>query len=188
MKLTETTRRQKAEQRFLNGTFVKTIGIISPENPMGKKVESEENSKYINRFKDYMKNTNTKYFPVKGKYGNVEQSYMLFNITLEDLKLWASAFKQQSFIYGIVNDGKIHFQYYQMNNKNIYALYDEVDGFIERNEFEDFYSATSRHFKFQIPFSKLISCIEEHDNLIKERIKKSDINICFFHISKFRCI
>lgn len=55
--LNETSRLQKAEKTFKGQTFVRTLGIISPANPMEKMTSKEENQRLVQKFKDYLKRT-----------------------------------------------------------------------------------------------------------------------------------
>ena len=80
--------------------LVETLGIISAQNPIDKKhISPEENAKRKRNFEYQMKMNRYQYFPLKGKYGKEEESYLILNIGLEDLKHLANEFHQESFIF-----------------------------------------------------------------------------------------
>lgn len=172
--LNETSRLSKAKKNFEGKTFVRTIGIISPANPMAKITSKEENQRLVQKFKDLLKKTGDYYFPVKGKYGITKPSFMIFNTTRKDLEMWAIVFKQESFIFGTFSEGDFDFEIWKRKpNKESYYLFDTQRGYVEKSDDGDFYTAMSRDFKFSIPFPKFQECVNVHDNLIKERSSKS---------------
>ena len=78
---------------------IKTFAIISPENPMGINYSREENEERLMRFKNDLRFGSYSYTQIKGKYDNVEHSFLIINIRLQDAKAYASAFRQESFFF-----------------------------------------------------------------------------------------
>lgn len=172
--LNETSKLNKAKKNFERKMFVQTIGIISPVNPMAKITSKEKNQKLVQKFKDLLKKTGDYYFPVKGKYGITEPSFMIFNITKKDLEMKANIFKQESFIFGILSDGDFDFKFYKRKpNKKSYYLVDSQIGYVEKSDEGDLYTTKGSDFKFSIPFPELQEYVNIHENLIKERSSKS---------------
>lgn len=174
--MNETSRLQKAEKSFKGQNFVRTLGIISPANPMAKMTSKEENQRLVQKFKDYLRQTGEYYFPVKGKYGITEPSFMIFNTTRGDLEMWAKVFKQESFIYGEFTNGEFDFEIWKRKpNKESYYLFDTQRGYVERDEDGDYYTAIGRNFKFSIPFPKFMESVNAHNELITDRVKRSAV-------------
>lgn len=94
--LSETSRRQKAQRAINNiGSRVKTYAILTSENPMGNRFSKSDNAQLINRLKSYLKNGNFVWFPVKGMYGEKENSFIVYNISLTDTLDIAKKFNQE---------------------------------------------------------------------------------------------
>ena len=132
--LKETNRRQKSLHDFLGANNdIRTIGIISPENPMGVALTPQENNKRVEKFKSYLQNNKIRFQKVKGRYNTneqtqhkwqVEHSFLLFNVTVDELKFYGYSFDQESFIFGRFDDNfkKINFEYYQKEAGDISCL------------------------------------------------------------------
>ena len=178
----ETNRRQKSLHDFLGANKdVRTIGIISPENPMGVKLSQIENNKRVEKFKFYLHNNKIRYQRVKGRYNNREHSFLLFNVTVSELSFYGQVFDQESFIFGKFLDddsGNIKFEYYQKEEGDVpYQMLDICDGFIRRDNAENFYTLISKNFKFKIPFSifeSIHNTVEYRKKTSKDYAKKYD--------------
>lgn len=97
------------------------------------------------------------YYKVKGKYGNIEHSFIVYNITLDDAKKFCERYGQQAFIYGYNNDGNLKFEMWANRSKSGYSFYkiDEKDTFnVVDSDAEDFYTQISRDYKINIPFEE----------------------------------
>jgi len=119
---------------------IRTFAIISPERAQGtvdtsSKVDpstlkfkdtfgrgSFNKKQRITSFKDSMKHAGLQYFPVTGKYGSKEQSYIIINIPVKLAERLADDFDQESFFFGetrlVTSDNKdrnttAHITYYE---------------------------------------------------------------------------
>jgi hypothetical protein len=95
------------------------------------------------------------YYKVKGKYGNIEHSFIVYNLTLDDAKDICRKHGQQSFIFAYNNNGNLKFEFWANASKSGYS-YKKVD---EKEEFNimdddapDYYTQIARDFKINIPF------------------------------------
>jgi hypothetical protein len=154
---------------------IKTIAIMTAENPNADDIDYSKMSKsYVNRqnkklkrnLNSTLKDSGYVYKPILGKYGDVEHSVMIFNISLNNAIYFGKYYGQSSIIFCERNeDGTMSYQYYESENdfasptKEEYKLEDA-------NSDDDFFSKISNKFKFRIPFkfesvekfiSKLIS-------------------------------
>jgi len=182
--IAETSRRQKAQQA-IDGKRVKTLLIMSAENPMGKQLQSDtileiprnnpnpvctavSNKERTNLFANMLEKQQFCYFPVKGKYENIEYSYIVYNISLDDAKRFGRYFDQRDIIFGKVKEqGVVAFYLYRKdesefaNVKDSYRDYHHTEtknGYlpIDSNA-NDYYTAIGRHNKFSIPFDAYMS-------------------------------
>ena len=155
---------------------IKTFAIISPENPMGISYSRKENEKRLIQFKDYLRFGSYSYTQIKGRYGNIEHSFIIVNIRLQDAKAYASAFRQESFFFGQVTPNGSIISYYKtpwdkekaMNERNVkitmpYNLIETSDKIINAETENDFYS------KFGVKFRIDMSCFNEKLNYINEK-------------------
>jgi len=182
--IAETSRRQKAQQA-IDGKRVKTLLIMSAENPMGNQLQSDivleipsnnpnpvcttvNNKERTNLFAEMLKSQQFCYFPVKGKYGNVEYSYIVYNISLDDAKRFGRYFDQRDIIFGEVKEqGSVAFNLYRKdesefaNVKDVnrdYYYVETKDGYLPiDSDANDYYTAIGRHNKFSIPFETYMS-------------------------------
>lgn len=119
---------------------IRTFAIISPERAQStvdtdSKVDpstlkfkdtfgrgSFNKKQRITSFKNSMKYASLQYFPVTGKYGSKEQSYIIINIPLKLAERLADDFDQESFFFGetrfVTSDNKdrnttAHITYYE---------------------------------------------------------------------------
>ena len=95
------------------------------------------------------------YYKAKGKYFNVEESLLVYNITLNDAKDLCAKYHQQSFIFGTNNDGVLKFEFYANRSKNGYSYIkvDEKDTFnVLDDNADNLYTQIARDFKINIPF------------------------------------
>ena len=152
---TETTRRQKAQHALQNkNRDIKTMCILSAENPMSKQLSSAENKARRVALEIYLKNANYAWFRIKGKYGNDEKSHIIYNISLNDACQLGKKFQQESiiFIYVDFENESAKYYYLEMDENGEYVKTHERENYIMMDDADDFYSAISRAFKFQIPF------------------------------------
>ena len=81
---------------------VKSIGIITAENPANTKVTPEENKKRNIVLKRYIEEHGFTYLPISGKYNNLENPFLIQNISRKDLIVMANEpfSGQEAVIYG----------------------------------------------------------------------------------------
>ena len=91
--INESSRRQKAQRTILGlNDKVSTFALITPENAMhdmdllakGELTKEDvvnRNREHKKDFVSLMKGENVLYFPVKGVYGEKENSFILYNIS-----------------------------------------------------------------------------------------------------------
>jgi hypothetical protein len=136
---------------------VRTFGIITSDNSMGKPMSSAENLKRRNEFKDILKKSNISYIQLSaGMYGGKEQPYFIINPSLTELKHWGSyqVFNQESFIYGEkTNENTWDIQYWQKKEgPTQFRKLDTVDNFnLFDPDRKDFYTQM-KGWKFNFPF------------------------------------
>ena len=112
--------------------------------------------KRINSFKKYLKNGRDRYIRVNGKYRDAEKPFVVFNISIDEVKNIGNKYNQESFIYAVNKDVKqknknVRFEYWQKNNRP-YKKLDEIDYFEFKDNDEDFFTRL-KSWKFNIPFS-----------------------------------
>lgn len=155
---------------------IKTFAIISPENPMGMNYSRKENEERLMRFKNDLRFGSYSYTQIKGKYDNVEHSFLVVNIRLQDAKAYASAFRQESFFFGQVTTTGSIISYYKtpwneekaMNKRNLkitmpYNLIETSDKIINAETEDNFYS------KFGVKFKIDMNCFNEKLDYINEK-------------------
>lgn len=172
--ITETSRRQKATQLFRDGKSKwKTFCIISPYNPMGDKALREDNHKYDELFKEYIRKNKIPNSPVHGKYSNnKEKSYILYAISLNDTLKLAKQFNQESFIYGKLEDGKFSFSYYEKDANGNYEHLEDIDKYDIVADINDNFTIIGKYFKFNIPWKMFEDICVDIDEMILERCDK----------------
>lgn len=162
--LKESDKRLKKAKLSLKGykKGVVTLGIVSPENPLGKKASDKENQK---KKEEFLKEVSRLKIPKKeliGFYGGEENSFLLFNVSLETIKYFAQKYEQEFFIFGSVSfDHVVHYKYYEVVDKNSspleYVLKNRAKEVLEKKDAKNFYSVIKskegRNYKFTIPFN-----------------------------------
>jgi len=135
------------------GKNIQSFGIISPENPMGKKLTYKENLKIIEDMKKQLKAERHPYTRVQGKYINKEKSFFIYNIGLGALKNLGNTYGQESFIFGNLENGEMVFHYYEKKaGSNQYSKVDSKKNILNQKDAKDLFSM-NKSYKFQIPFN-----------------------------------
>ena len=181
--------KSKIKNLFLNpqGSKIKTFMIITGENP--DTISTPENNKLYNQnLKDKIsfKGINSiesdiassflPYDKVKGKFsGNTEHSFIIYNCSHFDAECLAKSCRQQSFIFGTNDNGKLTFEMWANKSKNDYHYkkVDEKDLYIDRSEAENDYTKICKDFKFSIPFDVFEVAPEEMIETIENNIKSN---------------
>jgi hypothetical protein len=153
---------------------IRTFAVLSAENPMGKQWSASENNKNTRELKNKLKQMHIQYVPIEGKYGNIEHSFMLFNITRSDAQYLAEWFEQESFFYGI-NTSPATLIYYETSSSDPtkYRKVEENNRITNEYEADDFFS---RHgdfkFKFDLDYFR-----ESIDRICESIINEYELNI-----------
>jgi hypothetical protein len=138
---------------------IKTISILTGENPYGDKASKQYNKEANEKLEDILVSGRYGYRKVKGSYGSLENSYIVNNISLDSAISLGEKFNQDSIVYGEVVGG---------DNDEIYMTFKMVgtdpnkpdeyqneigntDVFVSRDNAEDLYSEVGGR-KFVLPF------------------------------------
>jgi len=175
--LNETSRRQKAQQAIYGlNRKVKTLAIISTENPMSKVISKEENEKQREKLLYNLKVGHYLYFETRGKYNTLENSVIVYNISLEETLDLCHRYNQQRVIFVDMTDeeGQVSYQYWERTEEDLeLKLTHEEHRIVNATNDDDFYTKISKHFKFRIPFFEHVESI---NNLLSEKAKKYDVD------------
>lgn len=182
--LSETSRRQKATAA-LNGSSktIRTMAILTSENlrydVSADGTNKNNNDRRENLEKD-LKLGHYAWFSVKGQYEGKENSYIVYNISLENALYLGRKFGQESIIF--IEDG--HCQYWEQNGDGKYTKTHEreMSQRLDMTNAADYYTQVIRAFKFQIPFfdgsdenrQTMNESIKYVDKVIKQHVK--DLN------------
>lgn len=149
---------------------IRTFAVLSAENPMGMKNSAEENNKATKELKQKLKEMAIQYVPIEGKYGSIEHSFMLFNITREDAQYLAEWFEQESFFFGI-NTSPATIIYYETSEEDpsTYEKKEINNKISNESDADDFFS---RHGDFKFKFD--MDYFKESVRKIADTITKVD--------------
>lgn len=174
-KIEETSRRQKAVQAIQGrNRKIKTIGIISAENPMGKIATDDYNKNATEELIRHLTIGHYQYFITNGKYGSPEKSIMIYNISLDDMIKLCYKFNQESMVFIDMSNGNdVSCQYWEGDDHfSKLKMQHEEHRFIDATEDDDFYTKISKEFKFRIPF---FECVKDTLKLIEKNDKKYSV-------------
>ena len=153
---------------------IRTFLIITGENPMAEPGTNNINRTQNNSLVDYLKQGHYAWQPVQGKYGSTENSKIIFNVPLDESKMLALKFGQQSFIYGRKENGKTLFDLYYINEQeDDYDLVETQDTY-DKVLGDDYYTKIDKKHKFSVPFEYFNESCENFNKIINEQKKKSD--------------
>jgi hypothetical protein len=134
---------------------IKTIVILTAENPCGELALPETNNKRNSELEKILSQSFYGFRKVKGKYGSSENSFMVNNMTKETAIELGNKFRQDTIIYGERTENGMTFQmiksYKCDNESEVGQVVGERKVFINRDKYDDFYSEIKGR-KFQIPF------------------------------------
>ena len=178
---TKTLRKQRVIKNLLVvNNKLKTFGIITAENPMDEQSCSQENEIRNKKLHSLLRSRQYVFCPVEGRYGNVEHSFMICNVSLEDMKEIGREFDQKSFIYAEINSEQgqpqLSFSYFQkLKPRGEYRFVEKNDVYTSIDaEADEFFTATGRNFKFTIPFDMFNEAVEYYNNFVNERCQKHE--------------
>ena len=187
----ETSRFQKAKKAFLGQMKnIRNFAIITPENPMGVASTSTENSALCEKFENSLKSGHYLFYKVRGKFnGNLEHSYMVFNVQLEQVKKWAceSEFNQQSFFFcesqydEVDRKTGVKFNYWSRKpgKKNAFELIESTLEWIDFTNMDSEFTAIGRNFKFSIPLQCFMETANSKYENAKKNMKSDVFEMCF---------
>lgn len=152
---------------FINGQKkykgIGSFGIISADNSNSTKSSSSYNKKNRKDLNKILKDMNYIYVPIDGYYqGNIEKSYLIFNISFSMLENLAHKYRQTSFFYCYREENEIISEYWETKNTelehsysyNEYEMKDKSSIYnIITDEEVEAYSIIGRNFKFNIQLS-----------------------------------
>jgi hypothetical protein len=132
---------------------VNTVGFMTAENPMAQKLSSKENRELNKELMTFMRDRGYGPIRIRGSFGSKERSFMIPNITRDDIVEAGKYFNQESVIWGKKDaDEKFIFEYIEGDDtiqRRDVALFDD-----DVQAREDFFSQErqSAARKFFIPF------------------------------------
>ncbi len=133
---------------------VKTIGIITAENPHGKKANPVFNKSMNEKLEKRLREKNLGFVKVKGKYGNHENPFFVPNITKDEVLLLGKEYNQTDIIFGEkIEEGNkdgIRFSLIYSDHR-MGDIIGQRDVFVDRKNADDYYTEIKGR-KFQIPF------------------------------------
>jgi hypothetical protein len=99
--------------RILSGDRqnVQSVGMMTPENPDAQQLSKEENDQLLERFEGKLREMNLGFRRIRGKFGNQERSFIIPNISREEIVELGKEFGQEAVIWGSMEDGKMIYQY-----------------------------------------------------------------------------
>lgn len=140
---------------------IKTLCVFTANNPDSTQTSSKFNKKNNKSLLHDLKQLHLPIVPAKGKFGNLENSYAVINISLFDSKRLNGKYEQTSFIYSVNNGDGFTNYYYEKNSKDLPYVSDENDYVVKDTETNvnflpnatDNYTQIGKKFKYSIPFS-----------------------------------
>ena len=157
--------------------YAYSFGIMTAENPMGKKLSSSNNKKLNDDFWDYLQKGRYQYIKIQGKYGNVEHPALIINIPLKTLLYLGNKYNQESVIWGDIKGiENVVFEYWERNSENEPLKKKDTETyFVNETNAGDFYTHI-KNWKFNIPFPVFQEVLEiwYHDKIeiLNEESKK----------------
>jgi hypothetical protein len=90
---------------------VESVGMMTPENPSAQQLSKEENDVVLEEFEKRLREMNLGFKRIRGKFGNKERSFIIPNISRDEIVLLGKDFGQESVIWGTKEGGKMVYQY-----------------------------------------------------------------------------
>jgi len=128
---------------------INSIGIITAENPLAKKLSSEENKQRNKNLASDLRSLGYGFYQIKGKFGNYEHPFAIPNITKADILKLGTKYEQEAIIYVEKTTTGSVAEMIQTSGGN----YNEMSRVVLplADDVEDFYSIYKGR-KFSIPF------------------------------------
>lgn len=109
-KIRESSARTSEKDLPWNVAQASSFVIMTAENPKVNKLSPEENKELFESFLRKLEDDGKDYVVQKGKYGNEENSVVIFNVTDDYGRDLSRNYMQESYIYGEKSNGS--FVYY----------------------------------------------------------------------------
>lgn len=197
---------KRVENAFNNGVsnYIRCFAVLTAENPDSKKASNAYNKKAN---KELFKALKTQYtvIPTQGKFGNVENFFLVMNIDRGVVEYYCGANEQTSFIFSKVEEGKVVSEYWEKQdvtqpydkNNNPYVLKDTCDDWVDMSSADDYYTIVGKRFKYSIPFS-IFECYNRKMGELLKEVKNKDTMLdllvegvgfsAFYNRTKYRVI
>ena len=139
---------------------IDTFAIFTAENPNSTQLQSKENQERNKKLEQQLFNKHYGFRKVKGKYGNIENTYFIQNITKKDAMFFGNEWEQNTIIFAEkINKEENGKSYSGMKIEMIWTFpkekYGVVEGtrcvFVNDNDRDDYYSIDKGR-KFYVPF------------------------------------
>jgi hypothetical protein len=138
---------------------VKTVGILTAENPMGERTSSVVNKINMDSMKEILKLSRFGYRDIVGKYGNWEKSVIVNDIPKEEVERLGHLFGQEAVIFGEKTESGFRFEYLERAGADAPYEVKDVRGDVRTtaNNRKDYFSQSEPALaknprKFFIPF------------------------------------
>jgi signal recognition particle subunit SEC65 len=131
-----------------------TMGILTAENPDGERAPDSFNKEANQKLAAKLASLNYGFIPIQGKFGTLENSFIIPNMTRDDVVFLGKKFGQEAVIWGskIVEEvGEPFFRFEYIEGDTTIQTRDVSLGGAAAQEREDFYSSKKGR-KFYIPF------------------------------------
>lgn len=154
---------------------IKAMAVVAAENPDSASATDNGNKKKKPLWQVLEGSTYVTMRVEGNKFGNVENPYLVLNITPEALSGFFGKFLKTPFVYHVPQaDGTLHSEYwakryenepYHITN-NPYVKKDESDEWLDQSGENNCYTIVGKDFKYSIPFPTLDEVNETiNDNL-----------------------
>tara|TARA_R110000796_G_scaffold122763_1_gene237109 strand:+ start:554 stop:1306 length:753 start_codon:yes stop_codon:yes gene_type:complete len=133
---------------------ISTLGILTAQNPGGQAGSSEDNRKANANLMADLMDANYGAIPIEGSYGGPEDSFLIPNITRDDIASLGIKYGQEAVIWGSKTTeevGEPYFTFEYIEGDKTIQTRDVSLGGSEVQGKEDFYSSKKGR-KFYIPF------------------------------------
>lgn len=179
-----------AKNLYIKGKKIDNIAsfaIITAENPNSKELTRKENGVLMRNFTKQLKTSNYKFVNIDGHFGgNVEHSYIIFNIKVQTLKEYAGLYEQTSFFYCYPTDNGIMSEYWEKKDTtanynrstNDYMLINKTINWANENDATDNFSVIGGDFKYSIDpevFSQVTDEINEGLSNVPTKLSRTDL-------------
>lgn len=131
---------------------IRTVGIMTAENPMAQGLEDEENELIMKDFYQQLNDDGFPFLKIKGHYGdNPENSVIIWNIPAEKIVEYLYKYKQDSVILGVRKDDEMIWNWIDQEQAEVLHQSSNILYGPEIQELGDYYSEFNG-VKFVIDF------------------------------------